>query len=154
MNTQQKSLPTGDSMRGSAAPSEHRTNPQVDAKIDAYVKENPKYWEYLEATPKDRLQRMLVLKEVQVFERQERIKQSLMKEIETKPELRQAYETLLKNVPDDLRDDLMVRMAQQAKRALRIDTDPAFANLKVTHFCLSLLLQSTRLIAAVAELGS
>jgi len=118
MSTKPKNPPPGGSTSANAAPAEHRTNPEVDAKIDAYIKENPKYWEYLQSTPKDRLQRMLVLKEVQVLDRQQRIKDSLMKEIERKPELKQAYDLLLKNVPEDLRDGVMVRMAQQARRAV------------------------------------
>jgi hypothetical protein len=118
MSTKVKNPTPVGSTGPNAAPTEHRTNPEVDAKIDAYIKENPKYWEYLQTTPKDRLQRMLVLKEVQVLDRQQRIKDSLMKEIEKKPDLKQAYDLLLKNVPEDLRDGVMVRMAQQARRAV------------------------------------
>ncbi len=118
MSTKVKNPTPVGSTGANAAPTEHRTNPEVDAKIDAYIKENPKYWEYLQSTPKDRLQRMLVLKEVQILDRQQRIKESLMKEIEKKPELKQAYDLLLKNVPEDLRDGVMIRMAQQARRAV------------------------------------
>lgn len=121
MSTKPKTPPTGGSTGGNAAPNEpreYRVNVELDGKIDAYIKENPKYWEYLQSTPKDRLQRMLVLKEVQALDRQQRIKESLMKEIEKKPELKQAYEVLLKNVPEDLRDGVMVRIAQQARRAV------------------------------------
>ena len=36
----------------------------MDAKIDAYVKENPKYWSYVQAMPRERLERTVVLNEV------------------------------------------------------------------------------------------
>jgi len=42
------------SASGNAAPADQptfRTNPEVDAKIDAYIKENPKYWNYVQAMP-------------------------------------------------------------------------------------------------------
>jgi len=41
-----------------------------------------------------------------------------MKEINKNPELKQAYETLLKNVPENMRDLVMTQMASQAKRAI------------------------------------
>jgi hypothetical protein len=41
-----------------------------------------------------------------------------MKEINNNPEMKQAYETLLKNVPEDIRDQVMTQMAGQAKRAV------------------------------------
>jgi len=51
---------------GDAAPTDtptFRTNPQVDAKIDGYIKENPKYWAYVQGCPR-RLERTVVLNEV------------------------------------------------------------------------------------------
>ena len=32
-----------------------RNNPEVDAKIDSYRQENPKYWAYVQAMPRERL---------------------------------------------------------------------------------------------------
>ena len=55
------------SANGNAAPGEQptfRSNPEVDAKIDAYIKENPKYWTYVQAMPRERLERSVVLNEV------------------------------------------------------------------------------------------
>ena len=51
---------------GNAAPTDQptfRSNPEVDAKIDAYIKENPKYWAYVQAMPRERLERTVVLNE-------------------------------------------------------------------------------------------
>jgi hypothetical protein len=102
----------------SVEPTVYRTNPEVEAKIDAYIKENPKYWTYLQQMPRDRLERTVVLNEVRVLDRQQRIRDGLMKEINKNPELKQAYETLLKNVPENMRDLVMTQMASQAKRAV------------------------------------
>lgn len=117
-----KTPPTGGSNSGSSAapgePREYRSNPEVDAKIDAYIKENPKYWEYIQAMPRDRLERSLVLNEVQKLDRQQRIRDGLMKEINRNPEMKQAYETLLKGVPENMRDMVMTQVASQAKRAI------------------------------------
>ncbi|MBI3408732.1 MAG: hypothetical protein HY040_10285 [Planctomycetes bacterium] len=117
-----KTPPTGGSNGGNSAapgePREYRSNPEVDAKIDAYIKENPKYWEYIQAMPRDRLERSLVLNEVQKLDRQQRIRDGLMKEINRNPEMKQAYETLLKGVPENMRDMVMTQVASQAKRAI------------------------------------
>ena len=113
-------LPVGNNGNGASAnePRELRTNPEVDAKIDAYIKENPKYWSYIQALPRERLERSLVLTEVQKLDRQQRIRDGLMKEINRNPEMKQAYETILKNVPENMRDLLMTQIASQAKRTI------------------------------------
>lgn len=70
MSTIKRPAPNG--ARGSAAPQEpptFRNNPEVDAKIDAHIKENPKYWAYLQAMPRDRLERAMVLNEVRQLDR-------------------------------------------------------------------------------------
>ena len=74
MNKTRSSAPT--SASGNAAPTDmptFRTNPQVDAKIDSYIKENPKYWAYVQAMPRERLERTVVLNEVREVDRQQRI---------------------------------------------------------------------------------
>jgi hypothetical protein len=115
MSAKPKSPPAGG---GNNEPREYRINPEVDAKIDAYVKENPKDWAYIQAMPRDRLERSLVLNEVQKLDRQQRIRDGVMKEIERNPELKQAYETLLKGVPENMRDSVMAQVATQAKRVI------------------------------------
>lgn len=118
MSTPKKTPPNGATGSTSVEPAVYRTNPEVEGKIDAYIKENPKYWTYLQQMPRDRLERTVVLSEVRQLDRQQRIRDSLMKEINNNPEMKQAYETLLKNVPEDLREQVMTQMAGQAKRAV------------------------------------
>ena len=121
MSTKSKTPPTGGSTGANAAstePREYRSNPEVDVKIDAYIKENPKYWTYVQAMPRERLERSLVLNEVQKLDRQQRIRDGIMKEIDRNPELKQAYETIIKSVPENLRDTVMAQVATQARRAI------------------------------------
>lgn len=118
MSTKTKTPPNGAPSSSSAEPTVYRTNPEVEGKIDAYIKENPKHWAYLQQMPRDRLERTVVLSEVKQLDRQQRIRDGLMKEINANPEMKQAYETLLKNVPEEMRDLVMTQMAGQAKRAV------------------------------------
>ena len=97
---------------------EYRNIPEIDAKIDAYIKENPKRWAYIQEMPRDRLERALALTDVQKLDRQQRLQNGTMQQINRNPELKQAYETLVKNVPEDQRDEVMAQIASQARRAI------------------------------------
>jgi hypothetical protein len=99
-------------------PITYRTNPDVEAKIDAYIKDNPKHWAYLQGMPRDRLERSVVLNEVRQVERQQRMRDGLMKRINADPKLKQAYETLVKDVPEDQREEVMTQMHRQKQRAV------------------------------------
>ena len=118
MSTTKLKAPPNGAASASVDPTTYRTNPEVEAKIDAYIKDNPKHWAYLQGMPRDRLERTVVLNEVRQLDRIQRIRDGLMKEINKNPELKQAYETLLKNVPENMRDLVMTQMASQAKRAI------------------------------------
>jgi predicted GTPase len=113
--------PAPPSASGNAAPSEpptYRQNPEVDAKIDAYIKENPKYWAYIQGMPRERLERTLVLNEVRELDRQHRMKEGILKQINKSPALKAAYETLVKDLPEEQREGVIAQLARQAKRAV------------------------------------
>jgi hypothetical protein len=117
--TKQKPTPTSTATAGaSSEPTTYRINPEVEAKIDSYIKENPKTWNYLQAMPRDRLERTVVLNEVRQVERQQRMRDGLMKKINADPELKQAYDILVKNVPEDQREEVMTQMQRQKQRVL------------------------------------
>lgn len=99
-------------------PTTYRVNPEVEAKIDAHIKENPKHWVYIQAMPRDRLERTVVLNEVRQIERQQRMREGLMNKINASPELKQAYDILVKNVPEDQREEVMSQIARQTQRAV------------------------------------
>ena len=78
------------SASGNAAPADEpnfRTNPEVEAKIDAHIKENPKYWNFIQTMPRERLERTAVLNEVRELDRQQRIREGVLKQINQNPEL-------------------------------------------------------------------
>jgi hypothetical protein len=106
---------------GSAAPADapmFRSNPEVDAKIDAYVKENPKYWNYVQAMPRERLERSVVLNEVRELDRQQRIREGVLKQINRNPELKRAYELLVKDLPEDQKETVIAQIGRVARRAV------------------------------------
>jgi hypothetical protein len=113
---------------GNAAPADpptFRTNPEVDAKIDAYIKENPKYWTYLQAMPRDRLERTVVLNEVRELDRQQRMREGVMKRINANPELKRAYETLVKDLPEDQKEGVIAQIGRTARAGRRPRARPA-----------------------------
>ena len=117
--TKTKPAPNGAS--GANAPQEPptlRNIPEVDAKIDAYIQENPKYLGFLQSIPRDRLERMVVLNEVRELDRQHRMQNGVMRRINTDPKLKQAYETLVKDVPEEQREEVMSQIARQTQRAV------------------------------------
>ncbi|MEI6083706.1 MAG: hypothetical protein WCS70_05335 [Verrucomicrobiota bacterium] len=106
---------------GNAAPTDQpnfRNNPEVDAKIDMYIQDNPKYWTYIQAMPRDRLERSVVLNEVRELDRQQRMREGVLKQINRNPELKRAYDLLVKDLPDDQKEGVITQIARQARRAV------------------------------------
>lgn len=117
--TKTKPAPNGAS--GAGAPPEpvnYRINPEVEAKIDAYIQNNSKNWTYIQTMPRDRLERTVVLNEVRQIERQQRIREGMMERINANPDLKRAYEILVKDVPEDQREEVMSQMARQKQRTV------------------------------------
>lgn len=106
---------------GNAAPTDQptfRTNPEVDAKIDAYIKDNPKYWAYVQAMPRERLERTVVLNEVRELDRQQRIREGVLKQINRNPDLKRAYDLLVKDLPEDQKEGVIAQLARSTRRAV------------------------------------
>ena len=118
MSTKPKTPPNG--APGATASNEpnYRINPEVETKIDNWIKQNPKSWDYISAMPLDRLRRTLVLNEVRQIDRQQRVREFTMNRINANPDLKRAYETLVKDVPEDQREEVMSQMARQKQRAV------------------------------------
>ena len=119
MSKTKSTAPTG--AGGNSAPADQpnfRNNPEVDAKIDAYIQENPKYWAYIQAMPRDRLERTVVLNEVRELDRQHRMREGVLKQINRNPELKAAYDLLVKDLPEDQKEGVIAQIARQARRAV------------------------------------
>ena len=117
MSTKTKPAPNGAPAQ-QEPPATYRVNPEVEAKIDAYIKDNPKFWNYLQQMPRDRLERTVVLDEVRKVERQQRINSGFMKRISSDPKLKQAYDVLVKDVPEEQREEVMTQMERQKARTV------------------------------------
>jgi hypothetical protein len=119
MSTRTKTPPNGaPGANVQTEPPTYRINPEVEAKIDAHIKNNPKYWDYLKAMPRERLERTVVLNEVREIDRQQRIREGVLKQINRSPELKQAYDLLVKNVPDDQKEDVIAQIGRTTRRAV------------------------------------
>jgi hypothetical protein len=116
--TKTKPAPNGASSASAPPETNYRVNPEVEAKIDAYIKDNPKHWAYLQGMPRDRLERTVVLNEVRQLDRQQRTRDGVMNRINADPKLKQAYETLVKDVPEEQREEVMTQIARQTQRTV------------------------------------
>jgi hypothetical protein len=116
--TKTKTPPNGAPGATASTEPNYRVNPEVETKIDNWIKQNPKSWDYISAMPLDRLRRTLVLNEVRQIDRQQRVRDFTMNRINANPELKRAYETLVKDVPEDQREEVMSQMARQKQRAV------------------------------------
>ena len=72
---------------------------EINAKIDACIQLNPKERSGIQGLPREHLERMLVLQQVNNVDRRARVSTSVMKQLEADPELKGAYEKLVKNLP-------------------------------------------------------
>ena len=102
----------------SEQPGQYRDNPKVNARIDEYIKNNSKHWDYIQSMPRERLERALVLSEVNKLDRLEKMKAGILRKLDQNPELKQAYETLVKHLPEDQREKVMVSIAGRTMRSI------------------------------------
>jgi hypothetical protein len=121
MSTAKTKASPANGATGASTPPEqtiYRTNPEVAAKIDAYIKENPKYWAYLQNMPRERLERTVVLNEVRELDRQHRIREGVLKQINRNPELKRAYDLLVKDLPEDQKEGVIAQIGRTTQRAV------------------------------------
>jgi hypothetical protein len=116
-----KTKPSPNGANGANAPQEpptYRINPEVEAKIDAHIKENPKYWNFIQTMPRERLERTAVLNEVRELDRQQRIREGVLKQINRNPELKRAYDLLVKDLPEDQKEGVIAQIGRTTRRAV------------------------------------
>jgi hypothetical protein len=68
--------------------------------------------------PRERLERMLVLQNVNKIERRARIRASVTKQLEANPELKEAYRKLVKNLPAEQQERAMMSIAARTLRTI------------------------------------
>jgi hypothetical protein len=99
-------------------PGQFKENAKVNARIDEYIKANPKHWDYIQKMPRERLERALVLSEVNKLDRRQKMNAGILRKLEQNPELKQACQTLVKHLPEGQREKAMVAIASQTMRSL------------------------------------
>lgn len=95
-----------------------RENAEVNAKINAYIEKNPKEFAYIQSMPRERLERSLVLQSVQKQERVEKMRAGIRKKLDDNPEMKAAYQQLVKNLPAEKQEAAMLRLASQNMRTI------------------------------------
>lgn len=109
---------TDKNTNGNADQPRFRENQEIDAKIDAYIQANPKRWDYIQSMSRERMARTIILQDVQKQERTERMRAGVLRKLEENPELKTAYQTLVKNLPEDQQEKMMANLAMRTQRTV------------------------------------
>jgi len=89
-----------------------RRNPEIDAKIDRFIQENPKIHEYYMGLSKEDLVRKAILGKVQRSEYSNQRNQEIVAWVEEHPYIKAKIEERIKNIPADRRERAFVTMAR------------------------------------------
>ncbi len=100
---------------GNDAP-KFRENAEVNAKINSYIEKNPKEWAYIQSMPRERLERSMILQAVQKQDRTEKMRANVLKKLDENPEMKEAFRTLVKNLPAEQQEKAMVSLAMRTNR--------------------------------------
>lgn len=108
-----------------------KENPQVNARIDEFIKSNPKQWSYIQSLPRERLERSLILNEIQKQDRVEKMRAGVLRKLDANPEMKQSIEAMVKYMPAEQRERAMVSIARQTMRGTAPRQTPTPAGAKV-----------------------
>jgi hypothetical protein len=114
-----KKSPKPQSGEAETAEPQFKENAQVNARIDEFIKNNPKQWDYIQSMPPERMARALVLNEVQKLDRREKMREGVLTKLDQNPEMKEHIQSLVKNLPEDQREGAMVSIAARTMRAVK-----------------------------------
>ena len=89
-----------------------RRNPEIDAKLDKFIGENPKLVEYYNGLSKDELTRKLMLGKMQKAEYSNGRNEEIRAWVEEHPEIKTKIEERLRNVPAANRERAFINAAK------------------------------------------
>lgn len=89
-----------------------RRNPEIDAKLDKFIGENPKLVEYYNGLSKDELIRKLMLGKMQKAEYANGRNEEVRAWVEEHPEIKAKIEERLRNVPAANRERAFINAAK------------------------------------------
>jgi hypothetical protein len=117
--TKTKNPPAGDANASASTEPNFRVNPELEAKIDDWIKENPKDWKYITSMPIDRLRRTLVLNDIRKTEARERIDEETLNAVKNDPKRKQLYENLTEGMTEEQRDRFIIRSERDKRLAMQ-----------------------------------
>ena len=91
---------------------ELKRNPEIDAKLDAFIGENPKLVEYYNGLSKDDLIRKLMLGKMQRSEYTSQRNQEIVSWVEENPDIKAKVEARIRNVPPENRERAFITAAK------------------------------------------
>ena len=89
-----------------------RRNPEIDAKLDRFIQENPKLHEYYDALSKEELIRKLMLGKMQRSEYTNGRNEEIKAWVEEHPEIKSKIEERIRNVPEANRERAFINAAK------------------------------------------
>jgi hypothetical protein len=89
-----------------------RRNPEIDAKLDRFIQENPDLREYYEKLSKDELIRKLMLGKMQRNEYTNGRNAEIKAWVEEHPEIKERIEARIRNVPPQNRERAFINAAK------------------------------------------
>ena len=89
-----------------------RRNPEIDAKLDRFIQENPKLREYYDGLSKEDLIRKLMLGKMQRSEYSNGRNEEIKAWVEEHPEIKAKIEARLRNVPEQNRERAFINAAK------------------------------------------
>ena len=89
-----------------------RRNPEIDAKLDKFIQENPKLLEYYQGLGKDELIRKQMLGKMQRSEYTNGRNEEIKAWVEEHPEIKTKIEERIRNVPEANRERAFINAAK------------------------------------------
>jgi hypothetical protein len=97
----------------------YRINPEWDAKIDDWIADNPKDWNYIKGLSIDRLRRMVILNDLRKTEAIERIDQETLKAVNDDPKRKQSYDVQTEGMTAEQRDQYIIKAEREKRRIMQ-----------------------------------
>ena len=89
-----------------------RVNPEIDAKLNRFIQENPDLHGYYNGLSKEQLIRKLMLGKMQKGEYSQRRNQEIAQWVEEHPEVKARVEERIRNVPTENRERAFINAAK------------------------------------------
>lgn len=97
-----------------------RRNPEIDAKLDRFIADNPKLMEYYDALSKPELIRKLMLGKMQRNDYAESRNLEIREWVAANPEIRDRIEHRIRNVPAERRERAFINAAKSEAQSYTV----------------------------------